>query len=335
MRGREEARESAASSSHASSAAATRTVNTPRSSGAPSGTACFPGRFASGHAPAGKRPEERRRSSVHAPHLGIWDAGTSAPPRKSLERPQSRSNTENARPPRASSSAEAFGRGTRKRHSAASKVGLRVCVSAGVRYLRDLRAPNAPTSTNGSEYDVQSAPRRPSHETMTTWACVMGGSEGGRSEAPAGSADEEEDEEGPAEVGSSRAEISPLAPPPRAPGPAASVSRERFQDGTDWNRPVGVPPGVRGVVGGGAEEEGRRRFAPAGPPRGRPSRSQAGPTSPGTSRRSPRPRPRPRARVSRTPRPSRAPRERARPRRRGGGRARVAWDSTTRRAAVS
>jgi hypothetical protein len=83
----------------------------------------------------------------------------------------------------------------------------------------------------------------------------MGGSEGGRSEAPAGSADEEEDDEGPAEVGSSRAEISPLAPPPRAPGPAASVSRERFQDGTDWNRPVGVPPGVRGVVGGGAEEE--------------------------------------------------------------------------------
>jgi hypothetical protein len=104
----------------------------------------------------------------------------------------------------------------------------------------------------------------------------MGGSEGGggadgRSEAPAGS-DEEEDEEGPAEVvGSSRAEISPLAPPPRTPGPAASVSRERFQDGTDWNRPVGVPPGVRGVVGGGAEEEEeasatlRARGASAGP----------------------------------------------------------------------
>ena len=60
------------------------------------------------------------------------------------------------------------------------------------------------------------------------------------------------------------------SPRRRAPGPAASVSRERFQDGTDWNRPVGVPPGVRGVVGGGAEEEEasatlRARGASAGP----------------------------------------------------------------------
>ena len=89
-------------------------------------------------------------------------------------------------------------------------------------------------------------------------------------------------------------------------GPPRRLARA-VQDGTDWNRPVGVPPGVRGVVGGGAEEEASATLRAAGPPRGRPSRSQAGPTSPGTSRRSPRPRPRPRARVSRTPRPSSRP----------------------------
>ena len=53
--------------------------------------------------------------------------------------------------------------------------GFKVWRTGLVRNRRCFGALKAPTSTNGSEYPVKSAPLRPLHETITTWTCVGGG----------------------------------------------------------------------------------------------------------------------------------------------------------------
>mmetsp|Transcript_555 Transcript_555/g.2292 ORF Transcript_555/g.2292 Transcript_555/m.2292 type:complete len:281 (+) Transcript_555:3984-4826(+) len=145
--------------------------------------ATFASVSASAMAPAGCERVSVSSVSIHRPRVGTSFAAIAAPPRNCDEDPRSLSKTENTRPwngtPPPPSSEDEASHATRNLDSFVFHDGFSVCRHGLVLNLRFLVAPNAPTSTNGSEYPVKSAPLRPLHDTTTTCTCVVwGGSRG-------------------------------------------------------------------------------------------------------------------------------------------------------------